>query len=158
MSGRSGYRKTARPLVVVRNAPPVAPDLPPDPPSPEYPVRLTFRLPDSILTSPGPHGFNTNVLPGNLRQTRGVGCDRVEAVKLHDAPAGGPRSGIVALLKRTQGRHEFDPFRPAAPQRRAVLEQREPSKDVVGAGPAIGCRPKTSRSTSGRCAKKSVAG
>jgi hypothetical protein len=34
----------AKPLVVIRNAPPLASDLPPDPPSPEYPVRLTFLL------------------------------------------------------------------------------------------------------------------
>jgi hypothetical protein len=87
MSGRSlvtlsdgrfvrGFRKTPRrnprkPLVVVRNAPPLAPDLPPDPPSAEYPVRLTFLLPDTILTSPGPHGFNTAVLPGNVVRIRG---------------------------------------------------------------------------------------
>jgi hypothetical protein len=28
-------------------------------------VRLTFLLPDTVLVSPGPHGFNTAVLPGN---------------------------------------------------------------------------------------------
>jgi hypothetical protein len=76
MSGRSGYRKTARknprkPIVVIRNAPPVVPGLPPDPPSSTYPVRLTFLLPDTILTSPGPHGFNTAVLPGNVVRIRG---------------------------------------------------------------------------------------
>jgi hypothetical protein len=46
----------AKPLVVIRNAPPLARDLPPDPPSPEYPVRLTFRLPDTVLVSPSPRG------------------------------------------------------------------------------------------------------
>ncbi len=87
MSGRSlvtlpggrvvrGYRKTLRrnprkPFVVVRNAPPLAPDLPHDPPSAEYPVRLTFLLPDTVLVSPGPHGFNTTVLPGNVVRIRG---------------------------------------------------------------------------------------
>jgi hypothetical protein len=39
---------------------------PPDPPSPEYRVRLTFLLPDTILVSPGPHGFNSAVLPAKL--------------------------------------------------------------------------------------------
>jgi hypothetical protein len=88
MSGRSlvtlsdgrvvrGFRKTLRrnpprkPLVVIRNAAPVSQDLPPDPPSAEYPVRLTFLLPDTVLVSPGPHGFNTTVLPGNVVRIRG---------------------------------------------------------------------------------------
>jgi hypothetical protein len=72
-----GYRKTARkqtrrcPLVIIRNAPPLAADLPPDPPSAEYPVRITFLLPDTILVSPGPHGFNTMVLPGKVVRIRG---------------------------------------------------------------------------------------
>ncbi len=71
-----GYRKTARinprrPLVVVRRAPPLVPDLPPERPCTDYPVRLTFLLPDSILVSPGPHGFNTSVLPGNVVRIRG---------------------------------------------------------------------------------------
>jgi hypothetical protein len=48
-----------------------APDLPPDPPSADYPVRLIFLLPDTVLVSPGPHGFNTNVLPGNMVRIRG---------------------------------------------------------------------------------------
>jgi hypothetical protein len=88
MSGRSlvtladgrvvrGFRKTLRrnpsrkPNVVTRNAPPLATDPPPDPPSAEYPVRLTFLLPATILTAPGPHGFNTAVLPGNVVRIRG---------------------------------------------------------------------------------------
>jgi hypothetical protein len=62
MSGR-----TRKPLVLIRNAPP--PDLPPDPPSAEYPV--TLLLPDTVLVSPGPHGFNTAVLPGNVVRIRG---------------------------------------------------------------------------------------
>jgi hypothetical protein len=71
-----GYRKTLRknshkPLVVTRNAPPPAADLPPDPPSAEYPVRLSFLLPDTVLISPGPHGFNTAVLPRNVVRIRG---------------------------------------------------------------------------------------
>jgi hypothetical protein len=72
-----GFRKTHRrnpprkPVVVVRNAPPLAPDLPPDPPSADYPVRLCFLLPDTVLVSPGPHGFNTAVLPGNVVRIRG---------------------------------------------------------------------------------------
>jgi hypothetical protein len=71
-----GYRKTIRrnprkPLVVIRGAPPLATDLPPDPPSVEYPVRLTFLLPDMVLVSPEPHGFNTEVLPGNVVRIRG---------------------------------------------------------------------------------------
>ena len=45
--------------------------LPPDPPSADYPVRLTFLLPDTILVSPGPPGFNTAVLPGNVVRIRG---------------------------------------------------------------------------------------
>jgi hypothetical protein len=44
---------------------------PPDPPSPEYRVRLTFLLPDTILVSPGLHGFNSTVLPGNVVRIRG---------------------------------------------------------------------------------------
>jgi hypothetical protein len=72
-----GYRKTLRrkpppqPVVVIRNALSLAPDLPPDPPSVDYPVRLTFLLPDTVLVSPGPHGFNTAVLPGNVVRIRG---------------------------------------------------------------------------------------
>jgi hypothetical protein len=72
-----GFRKTLRrnpsrkPLAVTRNAPAVAPDLPADLPSTEYPVRLTFLLPDTVLVSPGPHGFNTAVLPGNVVRIRG---------------------------------------------------------------------------------------
>ncbi len=97
MSGRSlvtladgrvvrGYRKTPRrnpprkPLVVVRNAPPLAPGLPPDPPSADYPVRLTFLLPDTILVSPGPHGFNTAVLPGNVVRVRGRNAEHCFAL------------------------------------------------------------------------------
>jgi hypothetical protein len=34
-------------------------------------VRLCFLLPDTILVSPGPHGFNTMVLPDNVVRTRG---------------------------------------------------------------------------------------
>jgi hypothetical protein len=73
----TGFRKTLRrnpprkPLVVTRNAPPLAAEPPPDPPSPDYPVRLTFQLPDTVLVSPGPHGFNTAVLPGNVVRIRG---------------------------------------------------------------------------------------
>jgi hypothetical protein len=44
---------------------------PADPPSADYPVRLTFLLPDTVLVSPGPHGFNTAVLPGNVVRIRG---------------------------------------------------------------------------------------
>lgn len=71
-----GYRKTLRtsprkPMVVVRRALPSAPDLPADPPSSDYPVRLTFLLPDTVLVSPGTHGFNTMVLPGNVVRIRG---------------------------------------------------------------------------------------
>jgi hypothetical protein len=78
MSGRSGYRKTARkqtrrPLVVVRSSPPMAPDPPPNgPPSATYPVRLTFLLPDTILTAPGPHGFNVMVLSASADARRSI--------------------------------------------------------------------------------------
>jgi hypothetical protein len=62
-----GYRKTLR-----RNPwKPLATDLPPDPSSAEYPVRLIFLLPDTVLVSPSPHGFNTTVLPGNVVRIRG---------------------------------------------------------------------------------------
>jgi hypothetical protein len=59
-----GYRKTLRknshkPFVATHNAPPPATDLPPDPPCAEYPVRLSFVLPSTVLVTPGPHGFNT---------------------------------------------------------------------------------------------------
>jgi hypothetical protein len=92
---------------------PPAADLPPDPPSAEYPVCLTFLLPDTILTSPGPHGFNTAVLPGNVVQIRGrearhcfvlareffaaVGCER----------PGFTRRAVIAHNDdpRTYGRH-----------------------------------------------------
>jgi hypothetical protein len=72
-----GYRKTlrrnpaAKPVVFVRAPLPPAPILPRDPPSAEYPVRLTFLLPVMVLVSPGPHGFNTAVLPGNVVRIRG---------------------------------------------------------------------------------------
>jgi hypothetical protein len=45
--------------------------LSPDQPSTEYPVRLSFLLPDTVLISPGPHGFNTAVLPSNVVRIRG---------------------------------------------------------------------------------------
>lgn len=75
-----GYRKTLR-----RNPPrkPVVervsrtrysadrPNILSGPPSPDYPVRLTFLLPDTVMVSPGPHGFNTMVLPGNVVRIRG---------------------------------------------------------------------------------------
>jgi hypothetical protein len=88
MSGRSivtladgrvvrGYRKTSR-----RNRPTVArtrrvspPPIDLGPPSPDYPVQLFFLLPDSILVSPGPHGFNCRVLPGNAVSIRGRSAD-----------------------------------------------------------------------------------
>jgi hypothetical protein len=74
-----GYRKTLRrvqrrPIRVVREsgAPPaVAADLP----SAEYPVALFFILPASILVSPGPHGFNVVVLPGNAVRIRSKSAD-----------------------------------------------------------------------------------
>jgi hypothetical protein len=80
-----GYRKTvrrnpAKPPVVVRNTPALAPDLPPDPPSPEYPVRLSFLLPDTVLVSPGPHGFNVMVLPGNVVRIRGRAAEHCFAL------------------------------------------------------------------------------
>jgi hypothetical protein len=60
-----GYRKTLRrtrrrPVGLIREsgAPPA---IVADRPSPDYPVRLCFLLPDSILVSPGPHGFNCRV-------------------------------------------------------------------------------------------------
>jgi hypothetical protein len=64
MSGRTR-------TVLADGAPPLATDLSHDPPSPEYPVRLSFLLPDIVLVSPGPHGFNTVVLPGNVVRIRG---------------------------------------------------------------------------------------
>jgi hypothetical protein len=129
MSGRSlvtlsdgrvvrGYRKTPRrnprkPLVVIRNTPPLASDLPPDPPSADYPVRLTFLLPDTILVSPGPHGFNTEVLPGNVVRIRGrearhcfALAREFFAVVAHDRPAFTCRAVIAhADDPRTYGRH-----------------------------------------------------
>jgi hypothetical protein len=51
------------------------PAVAPDPPCAEYPVRLTFRPPDSILISPGPHGFNVMVLPDRVVRIRGRSAD-----------------------------------------------------------------------------------
>jgi hypothetical protein len=51
------------------------PALAPDPPYAEYPVRLTFQLPDTILISPGPHGFNVMVLPDRVVRIRGRSAD-----------------------------------------------------------------------------------
>jgi hypothetical protein len=74
-----GYRKTLRrvqrrPIRVVREsgAPPAVAA---DRPSSEYPVRLTFQIPDSILTSPGPHGFNVVVLSDRVVRIRGRSAD-----------------------------------------------------------------------------------
>jgi hypothetical protein len=113
-----GYRKTARkqtcrPFVVIRSAPPLAPDLPPDPPSVEYPVRLTFLLPDTVMVSPGPHGFNTVVLPGNVVRIRGrearhcfATAREFFAVVAHERPAFTCRA-IIARDddEQTYGRH-----------------------------------------------------
>jgi hypothetical protein len=49
--------------------------LAPDRPSAEYPVRLAFQLPDAILISPGPHGFNVMVLPERVVRVRGRSTD-----------------------------------------------------------------------------------
>jgi hypothetical protein len=49
--------------------------LAPEPPSAEYPVRLAFQLPESILISPGPHGFNVMVLPERVVRVRGRSTD-----------------------------------------------------------------------------------
>jgi hypothetical protein len=113
-----GYRKTLRknshkPLVVTRNAPPPAADLPPDPPSAEYPVRLSFLLPATVLVSPGPHGFNTAVLPGNVVRIRGrearhcfALAREVIAVVAHDRPAFTCRATITRDDDdRAYGRH-----------------------------------------------------
>jgi hypothetical protein len=51
------------------------PALAPDAPCAEYPVRVTFRLPDSVLVSPGPHGFNTMVLSQQVVRIRGRSTD-----------------------------------------------------------------------------------
>jgi hypothetical protein len=79
-----GYRKTLRrtqrrPIGVVResSAPPA---IAVDPPSAEYPVRLTFLLPNSILVSPGPHGFNVAILQGNVVRIRGRAADHCFAL------------------------------------------------------------------------------
>jgi hypothetical protein len=70
-----GFRKTLR-RNPPSNAPPLATDLPPDPASAEYPVRLTFRLPDSILTSPGPQASTPRCCPatwyGSAGAQRGI--------------------------------------------------------------------------------------
>jgi hypothetical protein len=47
----------------------------PDPPCAEYPIRLAFQLPDTILISPGPHGFNVMVLPERVVRVRGRSTD-----------------------------------------------------------------------------------
>jgi hypothetical protein len=78
-----GYRKTLRRiqhrpvrLVQESSAPPaVAAGA-----SPQYPVRLTFLLPETILISAGPHGFNVMVLPGNVVRIRGRGADHCFAL------------------------------------------------------------------------------
>jgi hypothetical protein len=51
------------------------PTLAPDPPCAEYPVRLTFQLPDTIPIAPGPHGFNVMVLPDRVVRIRGCSAD-----------------------------------------------------------------------------------
>ncbi len=45
--------------------------LPSDPASPEYPVRLTFRLPESVPVSPGLHSPYITVFRGNHVRIRG---------------------------------------------------------------------------------------
>ncbi len=79
-----GYRKTLRrirprPVTVVRelSAPP---EFRFQPALTDYPVRLTFLLPLTILVAPGPHGFNTVVLPQNLVQIRGRETDHCFAL------------------------------------------------------------------------------
>jgi hypothetical protein len=78
-----GYRKTLRVgrrgVALVRE--PAAPlVLAADMPSAEYPVRLTFLLPKTILVSPGPHGFNVAVPPGNVVRIRGRTADHCFAL------------------------------------------------------------------------------
>jgi hypothetical protein len=43
--------------------------------SSEYPVTLTFLLPKTILVSPGPHGFNTQILPNGEVKIVGRSAD-----------------------------------------------------------------------------------
>jgi hypothetical protein len=78
-----GYRKTLRrtrprPVRLVQESSP--PEFRFRPASPEYPVRLTFLLPLTILVAPGPHGFNTVVLPQNIVQICGRETDRCFAL------------------------------------------------------------------------------
>jgi hypothetical protein len=79
-----GYRKTLRrtrprPVTVNRESNPPL-EFRFQPASPEYPVRLTFLLPLTILVATGPHGFNTVVLPQNLVQIRGRETDHCFAL------------------------------------------------------------------------------
>lgn len=84
--GRSvlGFRKTLRrnrrrPVGRIRE--PSAPAaILADGPSLDYPVRLSFLLPDTILVSPGPYGFNVMVLPGNFVRIRGRSADHCFAL------------------------------------------------------------------------------
>lgn len=43
-------------------------------------MRLTFLLPETILVSPEPHGFNVMVLPGNVVRIRGRRTDHCFAL------------------------------------------------------------------------------
>jgi hypothetical protein len=79
-----GYRKTLRrtrprPVRGVRESSP-PPEFRFQPALTDYPVRLTFLLPLTILVAPGPHGFNTVVLPPNLVQIRGRETDHCFAL------------------------------------------------------------------------------
>ena len=78
-----GYRKTlrVRRRAVASGREPAAPlVLAAGAPSADYPVRLTFLLPKTILVSPGPHGFNVMVLPGNFVRIRGRTADHCFAL------------------------------------------------------------------------------
>jgi hypothetical protein len=79
-----GYRKTLRrtwprPVRVVRKSSP-PPEFRFQPALTDYPVRLTFLLPLTILVAPGPHGFNTVVLPQNVVQICGRETDHCFAL------------------------------------------------------------------------------
>lgn len=112
-----GYRKTLRrnrrrAVGLIRE--PSAPSMiVADRPSPDYPVRLCFLLPNSILVAPGPHGFNVMVLPSNFVRIRGRSADHCFALaRCFFAAVASERASFTcsALItrddeERTYGRH-----------------------------------------------------
>jgi hypothetical protein len=75
----------------------------PDPPCAEYPVRLAFQLPDTILISPGPHGFNVMALSERAVRVRGRSADHCfDLARAFSVAAARDRAGFTCHASITR--------------------------------------------------------